>query len=59
MDSSFHSGVENDRVMNGEAGPPGMAWEPTEVARLEAQSWVPQHRNTVGHTDGKVGRRRE
>ena len=30
-----------------------MAWDPNDVQRLEAQSWVSQQRSTVGHTDGE------
>ena len=32
---------------------------PLQCPEMEAQSWVPQQRRTVGHTDGEIGRRGE
>ena len=32
---------------------------PQQRTEVEAQSWVPQQRSTVGHTDGEMGWRGE
>ena len=37
----------------------GVAWDPCNVQRWKHKSWVPQHRGSVGHTDGEMGWRGE
>ena len=55
--SPFHCGVENDRVVE-KRGLQGHGMGPDERYTMEAQSWVPQQRSTVGHTDGEMGWRK-
>ena len=52
--SSFHSGVENDRLVE-KSGILGYGAGLLQRSEVETQSWVPQQRSTVGHTDGEIG----
>ena len=56
--SSFHFGVENDCMLE-KSILLVYGVGPLQCPEMEAQSWVPEQRCTVGHTDGEMGWRGE